>query len=152
MRLCAKIKHLLDLWGVPGVDAVSFDEEKADIRINQRDRISFGKGKRGIFLAAYVVALMEHAIDSNHPHLGLIAIDSPLVTYKDPKHGSLDTEEVLDEAVKDRFYAWLSDRPESGQVIVFENDEPLDVLKARLPITEFSGTSRLVGRVGFFPT
>ena len=149
--LCSKVRDLLGLWTVPGVGSVTFDESKADICINQRPRVSFGKGRRGIFLAAYVVALMEHAIDKGHPHLGLVAIDSPVVTYKDPKHGSDDSEEVLDDAVKDRFYAWLSGRSEVGQVIVFENDEPVGEVKSALSLTEFVGTSGARGRAGFFP-
>ncbi len=151
-ELCGRVKALLGVWGVPGVESVYFDEAIADIAINQRQRVSFGKGKRGIFLAAYVVALMEQALSKAHPHLGLIAIDSPVVTYKDPKHGSQDSDEVLDVDVKDRFYAWLADREGHGQVIVLENEEPDDTLKQRLLFTEFVGAGEAEGRAGFFPT
>lgn len=151
-ELCGRVKALLEIWGVPGVESVYFDEPIADISINQRQRVSFGKGKRGIFLAAYIVALMEQALSKGHPHLGLIAIDSPVVTYKDPKHGSQDSDEVLDVDVKDRFYAWLADREGQGQVIVLENEEPDDTLKQRLLFTEFVGAGEAEGRAGFFPT
>ena len=151
-ELCGRVKALLEIWGVPGVESVYFDETIADISINQRQRVSFGKGKRGIFLAAYVVALMEQALAKAHPHLGLIAIDSPVVTYKDPKHGSQDSDEVLDVDVKDRFYVWLADREGPGQVIVLENEEPDDTLKQRLFYTEFVGAGEAEGRAGFFPT
>jgi hypothetical protein len=150
-ELCERIKELLKLWAVPGVNSVYFDEAMADIQINQRQRVSFGKGKRGIFLTSYVVALMEHALANENPHLGFVAIDSPVVTYRDPKHGSDDTEEALDVDVKDRFYAWLADREEPGQVIVLENEEPNEKLKHRLGVTEFVGLSDVKGRVGFFP-
>lgn len=150
--LCKRIRSLLDKWGVPGVESIYFDETVADISINQRQRVSFGKGKRGIFLAAYVVALMEQAMSKGHPHLGLIAIDSPVVTYKDPKHGSQNPEEALDVGVKDRFYAWLADRCELGQVIVLENEEPDEQLKLRLPFTEFVGVGEAEGRAGLFPS
>lgn len=150
--LCARVKELLDNWGVPGVDAVYFDESVSDIEINQRKRTSYGKGKRGIFLTAYMIALMERAIDSGLPHLGFNVIDSPVVTYKDPKHAaSKDDDELLDEGVKDRFYAWLADRTEGGQVIILENEEPNDSTKAKLKFTEFVGRDMVEGRPGFFP-
>lgn len=151
-HLCGRIAALLQDWGVPGVDTVWFDESVSDIEINQRKRISFGKGKRGIFLTAYMVALMERALGSGHPHLGVIVIDSPVVTYKDPKHADKDSDELLDVGVKNKFYAWLANRGEDGQVIVLENEEPDEQLKSELHITEFVGTGMSEGRVGFFPS
>lgn len=152
--LCQRIKALLDDWGVPGVDSVHFNESVSDIEINHRKRTSYGKGKRGIFLTAYMVALMELAIDREHPHphLGLTIIDSPVVTYKDPKHGvDGDGEELLDESVKDRFYAWLANRSEPGQIIILENEEPNPETLKMLNSTEFVGVGGKNGRSGFFP-
>ncbi|APA84061.1 hypothetical protein BJG93_00575 [Paraburkholderia sprentiae WSM5005] len=151
VSVCNRIKALLSEWGVPGVEAVHFDEKNVDIQINQRNRISFGKGKRGIFLTAYVVALMEHALQSGNPHLGFVAVDSPVVTYKDPKHGGKG-EELLDTTVADRFYEWLAARQEPGQVIVLENEEPSTALLEQIPYTEFIGESGGAGRRGFFPS
>ncbi|MGE6454897.1 hypothetical protein ACQKC5_21355 [Shewanella baltica] len=150
--LCKRVKALLDDWGVPGVDSVYFDDSVSDIDINQRKRTSYGKGKRGIFLTAYMVALMERAAINGHPHLGFTIIDSPVVTYKDPKHGTnSDGEELLDESVKDRFYSWLASRTEPGQILILENEEPnLKTLK-ELHFTEFAGVGNLNGRSGFFP-
>ncbi len=149
--LCSLVTDLLKTWGVPDLQSVSFDPAKADLKINNRERISYGKGKRGIFLTAYVIALMEHALRIGSPHLGVVAIDSPVVTYKDPKHGSNDIEEVLPVAVKDQFYAWLAKRKEPGQIIVIENEEPPEELRDQLPFTEFVGKGAVSGREGFFP-
>lgn len=150
--LCKRVKVLLDDWGVPGVDSVHFDDGVSDIEINHRKRTSYGKGKRGIFLTAYMTALMERAIENNHPHLGLVIIDSPVVTYKDPKHGiNSDGEELLDDSVKDRFYAWLARRSEYGQIIILENEEPGSETLEKLNFTEFVGVNNTNGRSGFFP-
>jgi len=151
LNVCNRIKQLLREWGVPGVEAVHFDEQDVDILINQRGRVSFGKGKRGIFLTAYVVALMEHALLNGNPHLGFVAVDSPVVTYKDPKHGGKG-EELLDTTVADRFYEWLAARREPGQVIVLENEEPSTALLKQIGHTEFIGESGGPGRRGFFPS
>jgi len=150
--LCTRVKQLLNDWGVPGVDSIHFDKSVADIEINQRKRISYGKGKRGIFLTAYMIALMERAIGSGFPHLGITVIDSPVVTYKDPKHAATgDADELLDEGVKDCFYAWLADRTGDGQIIILENKEPNAKVNAKLNVTEFMGRGMGEGRVGFFP-
>jgi hypothetical protein len=152
--VCTRVEQLLVEWLVPEVESVSFDEQIADIKINERKRVSFGKGKRGIFLTAYVVALMEHALKSQHPHIGFVVIDSPLVTYSDPKYAAaiLDEEdEALDVAVKDRFYVWLATRIGPGQVIVFENEEPDQTARRLLHYTEFVGSLGAAGRAGFFP-
>ncbi|MFK3844757.1 hypothetical protein [Stenotrophomonas sp. NPDC078853] len=150
-ELCRRISELLAEWRVPMVHAVHFDESHADLYINNRQRVSYGKGKRGIFLTALVVALMERALELGHPHIGLIAIDSPVVTYKDPKHGSQDPDEALDPSVKDQLYAWLADRKGPGQIIVLENEEPSSDVQARLGHTEFVGSGKADGRRGFFP-
>jgi hypothetical protein len=150
--LCTRVKALLDDWGVPGVDSVYFDDSVSDIEINQRKRTSYGKGKRGIFLTAYMVALMERALDNKHPHLGLTIIDSPVVTYKDPKHANnAEKEELLDESVKNRFYAWLASRKEPGQIVILENEEPNIETLSKLRHTEFVGAGNSIGRKGFFP-
>ncbi|SEK47188.1 AAA domain-containing protein [Stigmatella aurantiaca] len=147
--ICTRILHLLRSWAVPDVESVHLDLDDADIKINHRQRISYGKGKRGIFLAAYAVALMENALARKHPHLGCVAIDSPLVTYKDPKYG--DSEDALDDAVKDKFFDWLANRQEHGQVIILENEEPNAILLSRIPHTEFVGKYGAKGRKGFIP-
>ncbi len=150
--LCTRVKALLGDWGVPGVDSVYFDDGVSDIEINQRKRTSYGKGKRGIFLTAYMVALMERALGNKHPHLGITIIDSPVVTYKDPKHAkNAKEEDLLDESVKDRFYAWLASRKEPGQIIILENEEPNAETLPELRHTEFVGGGNTAGRAGFFP-
>ncbi|WP_353166478.1 AAA family ATPase [Acinetobacter sp.] len=158
--LSVRIKELLEEWKVPDVRTIDFDDKCVDIRINQRARVSYGKGKRGIFLTAYMIALMELNIEKNLPHLGFILIDSPVVTYKDPKHSSKELNEnnvnsdgeLLPEGVKDSFYGWLATRKDIGQIIVLENEEPNEQQKNQLSYTEFFGPSAVDGeRVGFFP-
>jgi hypothetical protein len=158
--LSVRIKELLEEWKVPDVRTIDYDDKCVDIRINQRARVSYGKGKRGIFLTAYMIALMELNIEKNLPHLGFVLIDSPVVTYKDPKYSSQELHEnnvnsdgeLLPEGVKDSFYGWLATRNDTGQIIVLENEEPSEHQKTQLSYTEFSGPSATGDeRVGFFP-
>lgn len=158
--LSVRIRELLEEWKVPDVQTIGFDDKCVDITINQRARVSYGKGKRGIFLTAYMVALMEFNIEKNLPHLGFVVIDSPVVTYKDPKHSLKELHEnyvnsdgeLLPEGVKDSFYGWLATRKDTGQIIVLENEEPSEQQKTQLSYTEFFGLSAIDDdRVGFFP-
>lgn len=151
-EVVSRVRLLLEMWGVPDVKLVGFNKENVDITINGRERISFGKGKRGIFLSAYVIALMELALEKCQPHLGFVIIDSPVVTYKDPKHSKDATEadELLDLTVKDKFYKWLFERNDKGQVIILENEEPLSKWLSCGMHTEFTGENSS-GRKGLFP-
>ncbi|HAT2300842.1 TPA: AAA family ATPase [Citrobacter freundii] len=152
--LCQDIFFLLSKWQVPGVNTITFDDKFSDILINHRQRVSFGKGKRGIFLTAFMVCLMERAIKNGNPHPGFLIIDSPVVTYKDPKHSMNnedEDEDLLDESVKDHFYSWLGNETTLGQIIVLENEEPSPLQKGKLNYTEFVGMSGSNGRKGFFP-
>ena len=151
-EICDKVKYLLDIWKVPDVDQIFFDKDTVDILINQRKRISYGKGKRGILLTALIISLMEHALENGYPHLGFVMIDSPVVTYKDPKHGSNNPNEALDSNVKDSFYKWLVARKGQGQIIIIENEEPDSTIMKSLGNTEFMGYGGATGRKGFFPT
>lgn len=150
--LCQDILSLLSEWQVPGVETISFDDKLSDIVINHRQRVSFGKGKRGIFLTAFMICLMERAIKNGYPHPGFLVIDSPVVTYKDPKYSSDDNdEELLDESVKESFYSWLGNKTTLGQIIILENEEPSPLQKRKLKYTEFVGAAGSNGRKGFFP-
>ncbi|MDP1335017.1 hypothetical protein Q6252_28475, partial [Klebsiella pneumoniae] len=85
-----------------------------DLMIDGRRRLSYGAGKRGIFLSAMFIALMQHALKEGHPHLGTVVLDSPLKAYAQKQ--STDTDrDVAIATVNDRFYSWLSRFEGPGQ-------------------------------------
>lgn len=129
---------LLIKWGFDRNTNIFIDEITMDIKINQRERISYGKGKRAIFLTAYLIAIMQYAIQNNHPHLGFIIIDSPLVTHKDPKIIN-DDFDAIQQSVADNFYIWLSQYELKGQIIIIENDIPPKAVKSQMNFIEFTG-------------
>ncbi|MEZ8456601.1 hypothetical protein AB6C42_13185 [Vibrio cyclitrophicus] len=152
--LVARVKSLLEEWGVPGVEKICFNKDNVDLIINDRERVSYGKGKRGIFLTAYVISLMEIAIKEGNPHLGFVIVDSPVVTYKDPKHSKdkKTFKELLDVSVKTKFYNWLFTRQGLGQIIVLENEEPSLSQQSSSMCTEFFGPDSDEGRKGLLPS
>lgn len=143
-----RAKELLNAWGFSAIENIALDDEACDLRIDDRTRLSYGAGVRGLYLSSLVVAFMEHALEKGHPHLGVVVLDSPLKTYADPE--STEEHEVPPATVVDRFYEWMSNWSGRGQVIVLEN-EPIkpETAAALEPIT-FTRV-RGKGRYGFYP-
>jgi len=142
-------KELLNAWGFELIRSISLDDERCDLRIDDRSRLSYGAGVRGLYLSALNIALMEHALENRHPHLGIVVLDSPLKAYADPE--STEELDVLPSTVVDRFYDWMSKWHGLGQIIILEN-EPIrkavtaEVLKP-INFTRIKGH----GRYGFYP-
>ncbi len=149
-RIVGRVQTILNDWGLEEARQVSFDEAACDLRLLESPRISYGKGKRAIFLSAFSIAVMEHALDIKAPHLGLVAIDSPVLTYRDPKNSKLVAEDVIPEKVADKFYNWMADWRGPGQLVILENEEPNEDALSQIPHTLFAGPHG-DGRRGFYP-
>ncbi|MFX7849800.1 hypothetical protein ABTK11_22080, partial [Acinetobacter baumannii] len=65
-------RQMLNDWGFTGIKSVYVDAAACDLMIDGRRRLSYGAGKRGIFLSAMFIALMQHALKEGHPHLGTV--------------------------------------------------------------------------------
>lgn len=142
------IRDLLHSWGFTEVKTVELIATKCDINVDGRPRLTYGAGKRGIFLSAMIVALMNHAMKENYPHMGLVVLDSPIKSYSDPINSTDVTVSPI--VVRDSLYDWLAKWKGPGQIIILEN-EPIqeDVSALLLPI-EFTGVES-EGRAGFYP-
>lgn len=142
-------RQMLNDWGFTSIKSVYVDAAACDLVIDGRRRLSFGAGKRGLFLSAMTIALMQHALKEGHPHLGVVVLDSPLKTYA--QKDSADTDRDIPPAtVNASFYGWLSRFKGLGQIIVLEN-EAVDPATARaLSAIEFTDDDTR-GRQGFYP-
>lgn len=141
-------KVLLNEWGLDDIENISLDDETCDLLINDRARLSFGAGIRGLYLSALMVAFMEHALMEGLPHLGLVVLDSPLKAYADPK--SIEVKDVPVATVNECFYKWLSEWSGKGQVIVLENEDVLPKIAEILKPIVFT-RMKTEGRYGFYP-
>lgn len=143
-------RQMLNDWGFTSIHSVHVDAAACDLLINGRRRLSYGAGKRGLFLTAMTIALMQHALKEGHPHLGVVVLDSPLKAYAQ-KESTDDTDrEIPTATVNESFYAWLSRFEGPGQIIVLEN-EVVDPVTARsLDAIEFTDDYTR-GRQGFYP-
>ena len=78
------VSRVLTAWRFPGKRHVSFDEVTCDLKIDGKLRRDNGKGVRAITHAAFKVGLMLHCHERGLPHPGFLALDTPLLTYRDP--------------------------------------------------------------------
>lgn len=149
MELFAKaVEERLKAWQFPNLDRVTFDQKEWDIVISGRSRSSHGKGVRAVTHAAFTLSLLKYCLDNELPHSGIVAIDSPLVVYKQPDEG----EEEFSGDVKEAFFRDLSQSYQNAQVIIIENEKPPDDLDSSgiANVVHFTGTSQ--GRRGFIPS
>lgn len=137
------VEELLRAWSFPELDRVIFDTAAEDLTISGKARKDNGKGYRALTYAAFMIGLLQETQRKNLPHPGFVLLDSPLVTYREPT-------EHIGEGVKNAFYRHLATTLGDAQVIVLENEEPPEELKAMMSYTGFT-KNRTTGRYGLFP-
>jgi hypothetical protein len=152
-RFREEFEALLKAWQFPVDGRIWFDTKREDFVLGSRRRNEQGKGSRALTHAAFSIALMQACDAQQLPHPGLVALDSPLVTFRDrDKEGrsqsDLSTETELQ--VKDAFYRDLTARAGRRQIIIFENEEPKEESRAGIVFHHFTGDPALP-RCGFIP-
>ena len=148
----AAAERLLREWEFP-FSTISLDEETLDLVVDGQSRANRGKGTRALLHSLYTLALVQSCIDRSLGFLGVVVLDSPLITYRPPdRHRAVEPpdEEPLDPSIGDSFYASLS-RLNGIQVIVFENVGPPSELDEDAVTIHFTGEPGF-GRFGFFPS
>lgn len=149
------LREILEIWRFPRASEAQFDLATSDVTIGGKERADSGKGVKAILHAAVNVALLLYCRERNLPHPGLIVLDTPLLTYREPlrsKYGELSADEVELQrtGLATRFYDHLASLKDIGQFIVIENkDTPSDVAKP-MPIETFTANPDS-GRYGLFP-
>ncbi|MBB6575382.1 hypothetical protein [Xanthomonas arboricola] len=142
-------RQMLNDWGFTSIQSVYVDPKACDLVIDGRRRLSYGAGKRGLFLSAMTIALMQHALRSDHPHLGVVVLDSPLKAYAQKETPDNDRE-IPAATVNTSFYTWLSRFQGPGQIVVLENEAVDPVTASALHAIEFTDDYTR-GRQGFYP-
>ncbi len=109
---------------------VTFDQDLDifDVRIDGKLRGSNGKGVRAILHAVFKIALLVYCRENHLFHPGLVLIDSPFVTYRDPvnkdyKYAPVEDDELRlsKSPIKDKFLKYLENIHTYGQFIFVEN-------------------------------
>ena len=147
------VQGILEAWRFPGDPVVSFNEKTHDIQINGADRRSNGKGVRALMNAAFKIGVMVYCRSKKLPHPGVIALDSPLLSYRDPhssRHGELSSDEraVTRTGLNEHFYRYLLKQADTAQFIIIENDAPPFDLGPDARVSTFVGETGEEGRRG----
>jgi hypothetical protein len=150
-----EVQAILTEWQFPGPPIVAFDDQTHDILVDGKDRESNGKGVRALMNAAFKLGVLAYCRQKSLPHPGIVALDSPLLAYRDPhssKYGELSADEeiVKKSGVKDWFYQYLLDHSQGAQFIVIENDPPPFDLGLNTRVTVFTGPRGAGSRQGLF--
>jgi hypothetical protein len=138
----------LRAWNFPDLGRVTFSEEDWDIIISGRRRTSHGKGIRAVTHAGFTTALLSFCEQRRLPHPGFIAIDSPLVVYREPDTATPE----FSADVKAAFYRDLAESFSNSQILILENEEPPEDLVESKSATIIRFTGTTIGRRGFFPS
>ncbi|MCK5662332.1 MAG: hypothetical protein KAI17_02550 [Thiotrichaceae bacterium] len=145
-KFSAFLEGVLKSWNFPEADRVYFERSVRDFVISGKPRGSRGKGMRAITHAAFTVSLLEYTHENSLPHPGFIALDTPLLAYREPEG---EEDDLSGTDVQDKFYEYLA-RHSDRQTIILENADPPDELKDN-PQTIFFSKNPHQGRYGFFP-
>ncbi len=138
----------------PGNKLVSFDYKKYDVLIDGTPRHINGKGVRAILHSVFKIAILLYCSKKGLFHPKLIILDSPLVTYRDPKeskHGELSEDEKKLAHTKLSFYFldYLARISDIAQFIIIENIDIPKIENSQFSIETFHGNDAL-GRKGLF--
>lgn len=141
---------MLDAWGYPGLEAVTWNDTTYDIAINGKARGRNGKGVKALLHSAFSVAYAVYCKTESLPHPGFLVLDSPLLTYR--KELEDDDEPLTDEeraiaatSLDERFYEHLTTISSFCQIYIIENKTPPKEFMPRTIV--FSKA----GRRGLFP-
>lgn len=146
-KFAQSVEALLRAWNYPDVGRTVFSEKDQDLVIGGQLRTSHGKGVRALTCAAFIIGLMRHCRERDHPHPSLVIIDSPLVAYEEADTDG-ENARIRQAGVKEAFYRSLAAGGGKGQVVIFENDDPPEGLEG-IRWHHFTGSKS--GRYGFFP-
>jgi len=105
------------------------------------------RSRSHIAYSAFIIGLLRYCAEQELPHPSIVALDSPLVTYR---RRDVQPGEEIPENVSRAFYEALALTPADRQIVVLENEDPAEEVQAKIHYTHFSRSTE-VGRYGFFP-
>ncbi|WP_375415063.1 AAA family ATPase [uncultured Bradyrhizobium sp.] len=148
-KFATVVQEILKTWHFPNADRVHFEQKIRDLVIGGKNRTSFGKGLRAITQSAFTIGLLQYCMEQQTPHPGFALLDSPLLSYKEPDG---EDDDMRHTDLKAQFYNYLKNIGIDRQVIIVENTDPPDDVRALPNAQKFTGNPSEAGRAGLFPT
>ncbi|MDE6649978.1 MAG: hypothetical protein K2K45_08620 [Muribaculaceae bacterium] len=143
-EFCNQLKQKLQEWELDDSQTVVFNESKFDFVLGGKDRLSCGKGARGVTCTAILMTLVEFCINHDIPFTRTLVIDSPITAHFP------DEKLPAEETTQYKFFKYINDKVTDYQLIVIDNKHPKPEDRTHLSninYIEFSSD----GREGFYP-
>lgn len=124
---CDDLKEKLVEWNlISESDFVVFDENGFDFILGGKERLSCGKGTRGVTCSAILMTLVEDCYKKNIPFSNFLVLDSPITAHYD------DEKMVADETTQTKFFKYCNDTTFDYQLIVIDNKSPDEKMREQL--------------------
>lgn len=117
-EFCNLLKQKLQEWELDDSQTVVFDESKFDFILGGKDRLSCGKGARGVTCTAILMTLVEFCIKHDIPFTRTLVIDSPITAHFS------DEKLPAEETTQYKFFQYINDKVTDYQLIVIDNKSP----------------------------
>lgn len=143
-EFCNELKQKLQEWDLDDSQTVVFNESKFDFVLGGKDRLSCGKGARGVTCTAILMTLVEFCIKHDIPFTRTLVIDSPITAHFS------DEKLPAEETTQYKFFNYINNKVNDYQLIIIDNKSPKQEDRANLTninYIEFSSD----GRQGFYP-
>lgn len=143
--LIKRYKEILKGINFKNFENVIYSEKELDLIIDNKMRLSYGKGFKALFYSIFILSLLK-VLQSKDYQIGLVIFDSPLVTYKARK--DIGKNDTISDNLAQNMYNYLAQNYLDSQVIILENTIPPHNTK----INEIEFTKiKSDGRYGFIP-
>ena len=124
---CRDLKEKLVTWNLlKENETVVFDENGFDFILGAKDRLSCGKGSRGVTCSAILMTLVEDCYKKDIPFSNFLVIDSPITAHYDGE----DME--ADETTQAKFFRYCNDTVFDYQLILIDNKAPDEAMRSQL--------------------
>lgn len=148
LEFCATISGILKAWQV-NCESISLYADKSDFYIDERERISNGKGYRALYYAAFIYAIHQYLNKKQRKCFPCIMLDSPLTTLRGTEKASQVDPDAVSGNIQTAMLSYVGSL-DSVQSIILENKEITPSTEEAANVIRFTG-SKTEGRFGLFP-
>ena len=143
-EFCNLVKEKLVYWNVlKENEPVVFDENGFDFVLGGKERITCGKGARGVTCAAILMSLLEYSLLKDIPFSNVLVLDSPITAHFS------DGKQFAEQTTQTRFFKYCNDNIKDYQLIIIDNKSPEPNYRANLTNINYIEFS-IEGRNGFY--
>ena len=143
-EFCNLVKEKLVYWNVlKENEPIVFDENGFDFVLGGKERITCGKGARGVTCAAILMSLLEYCLLKDIPFSNVLVLDSPITAHFS------DGKQFAEQTTQTRFFKYCNDHIKDYQLIIIDNKSPEPSDRANLTNINYIEFSK-EGRNGFY--